>query len=132
MSTTPPPRAIKLTQAMRLTMGALLVYGLAKIATVGLTLQIPVLRTTPDPVFAALVIVLGVLWTWTSIIYIKESKRSKARSGLYSEFFDHPDDAFEEGKQVSKQHLRRGLLLASMGSVVTLLGASYLFFAILG
>lgn len=84
------------------------------------------LSSQSDPIFGILLVALGVFWTWTSVLYIRASRRSKASSSLYSEVFDHPEDAFEEGKQTSQQHARRGKILSVMGVTVILFGLVYL------
>lgn len=126
MPSAPSPIVARLAKAMQLTMAVMFVYGIAKIIVLTTSISIPVLNSTSDPVFAVLLIALGGLWTWSSILYIRASKRSKASSELYSKAFDHPDDAFEKGKQTSQHHARRGKLLAVMGALVIILGATSL------
>lgn len=126
MTSAPSQSAARVAKAMQITMGILLVYGLLKLLVIGANLSTPLLSSTTDPIFAVIVVLLGGFWTWTSIFYIKTSKRSKANSELYAEMFDHPDDAFEEGKQKSQNHARRGKILAVMGVTILLLGISYL------
>jgi hypothetical protein len=126
MSNAPSRAAAQTTTALRVAMGVLFVYGVAKAIILSLNASIPFLSTPSDPVFGIVLLLIGVLWTRLSLLYRRESKRSEARSTLYSEAFDHPDDAFEDGKQTSKQHRRRATLMGGMGVVLMLLASLYL------
>lgn len=113
---------------MRSTMVVLLVYGVTKALAFVTDSTIPVISSKADPIFAGIVVILGVFWTWTAVLYLRASRRSEARSSLYADAFDHPDDAFEAGTHESQTHAKRAMILAAMGLTIFLVGLLFLGF----